>query len=96
MNKNSLVDGLNDFTTTIEGKIKISKDISITGNYTHNLENGLDMYRGVRLSYSLYLGIVEQVPVQNGIRHFKETTSTIIITYSMCLVIIIKASGIII
>ncbi|MEC3878136.1 SusC/RagA family TonB-linked outer membrane protein [Parapedobacter sp. 10938] len=63
MNKNLVGnDGLNDFTSTFEGVIKLSEDISITGNYTYNLENMQDMYRGVRLQYSLYPGIIEQVP----------------------------------
>lgn len=77
MNKNLVgKDGLNDLTTTIEGKIKVSKDISITGNYTYNFENGMNMYRGVRLSYSLYPGIVEQVPRAEWDRDIlKETTS---------------------
>ena len=63
MNKNLVGrDGMKDFTTTIEGKIKISNDFTITGNYTFNFDDGLDMYRGVRLSYSLYPGVIEQVP----------------------------------
>lgn len=53
---------LNDFTSTFEGIIKISDNFSITGNYTYNLENGQNMYRGVRLQYSLYPGVIQQVP----------------------------------
>lgn len=76
MNKNLVGrDGMKDFTTTIEGKIKVSNDITITGNYTFNYENGLDMYRGVRLSYSLYPGVIEQVPRAEWDRDIlKETT----------------------
>ena len=53
---------LNDYTSTFEGVIKISKELSFTGNYTYNLENTQDMYRAVRLQYSLYPGVIEQVP----------------------------------
>lgn len=77
MNKN--LTGKNkvtDFTETIEGKIKITNDISITGNYTFNLENGYDMYRGVRLFYSLYPGVIDQVPRAEWNRDvLKETTN---------------------
>ena len=63
MNKNMFgKNAVNDYTLTFEGIVKLSDDISITGNYTYNLENSQDMYRGVRLTYSLYPGVIEYVP----------------------------------
>ncbi len=76
MNKNLVGNnGTNDYTSTFEALIKVSDNLSITGNYTYNLENVQDMYRGVRLQYSLYPGVIEQVPRAEWDRDIlKETT----------------------
>ncbi|MCR9228545.1 MAG: TonB-dependent receptor [Flavobacteriaceae bacterium] len=66
---------VNDYTLNFEGVVKLSEALSVTGNFTYNLENGQDMYRGVRLQYSLYPGVVEQVPRAEWDRDIlKETT----------------------
>lgn len=72
--RNKGSNSVNDFTTTFEANVQVLDGLSITGNYTYNLENTEDMYRAVRLQYSLYPGEVEQVPLAEWDRDILKET----------------------
>lgn len=50
------------FRTTVESRINILENLSITGNFTYNITNIDNSYRQTRLEYSYFPNVIETVP----------------------------------
>ena len=69
-------DATNGFRTTFEAKVQLMDGLTLTGNYSYSLDQQENMYREAKLSYSLYPGVVEQVPGRWDVDQLTETTGS--------------------